>query len=282
VTDQPSNPTDKDSDPFAIDTSVAHPARVQDALLGGDDNFTADREVVELISDALPGGVDTARVAVRALGKFVGRTVRYLTVEVGIRQFLNVGVGIPKPKNVHQVAQQAAPDARFVYVGNDPVVLAHAHSLRTSTPEGATAYLHGSLHDPQAILQGAAATLDFDRPIAVVLPTTLNFVHDDDDPYGLLARLLKTVPSGSYLVVAHASYDIEAEGMTEAADRLSTALSEVWVVRGQAEIARFFDGLDMVNPGLVQIDQWRPYGEGEPIPLTGRTTPIFGAVARKP
>lgn len=282
MTDPPSHPTDMESDPFAIDTTVAHPARVENVLDGGDDNFTVDREVVELIGEALPGGVDTARVSVKALGKFVGRAVHYLTSEVGIRQFLVVGVGIPKPKNVHEVAQQAAPDARFVYVGNDPVVLAHAHNLRSSTPEGVTAYVHGSLREPQPIVQHAAETLDFTRPIAVVLPTTLNFVPDDADPHDLLARLMKAVPSGSYLVIAHASYDIEAEGMAEAAEQLSRTLSEVWVIRGQPEIARFFDGFDLVKPGLVQIDEWLPRGDGEAIPVTGRTTPIFGAVAHKP
>ena len=282
MTDRSSDPHDNESDPFAIDTSVAHPARIENVLEGGDDNFTVDREVVDLISEALPGGVDTARVSMKALGKFVGRSVRYLTVEAGVRQFLMLGVGIPKPKNVHEVAQQAAPDARFVYVGNDPVVLAHSHNLRTSTPEGATAYIHGSLREPQAVVQHAADTLDFTKPIAVVLPTTLNFVADEADPHELLARLMKAVPSGSYLVIAHATYDIEAEGMAEAAERLTRTLSEVWVIRGHGEISRFFDGLDLVSPGLVQIDEWRPRGEAEPIPLTGRTTPIFGAVAHKP
>ncbi len=279
--DQPSNPRDQDSDPFAIDTSVAYPARVLDYLAGGDSNFAADRELADSLSDALPGGIDTARAAVRALGAFTGRTVRYLAGEVGIRQFLDIGVTIPTAKNVHEVAQQAAPESRFVYVGDDPVVLAHSHSLRRSAPVGVSAYIEGSLLDPQAALQQAAETLDFDRPVAVMLVTTLNFVADCDDPYGIVASLLQGVPSGSSLTIAHASDDMGAEGMTEAAERLDKAIRQPYVVRRRAEISRFFDGLDMVDPGLVQIDLWRP-AENRPVPHTERPTPIYVGVGRKP
>ena len=278
----PSSPNDHDRDPFAIDGDVAHPARIQNYLAGGDDNFAADRDVVEHMGKVLPGGVDTARAAVRALGAFVGRSVRYLAGEAGVRQFLNVGATIPSDRNVHDVAQLAAPESRFVYVGNDPVALAKSHALRTGSPEGASAYLHGSLRDPQVILQQAAATLDLTLPVGVILPATLNLIPDDSDPHGLLARLLKGVPSGSYLVVAHAGDDFRAEGMPEASSRLKEALRDFWALRSHAEVARFFDGLDLVTPGLVGIDTWRPEPtRPSPSPPT-RPTPIYAAIARKP
>jgi hypothetical protein len=279
---EPTSPNDHDRDPFAIDADVAHPARIQNYLLGGDDNFAADRDVAEHMSQALPDGVETARAAVRSLGAFVGRAVRYLAGEAGVRQFLNVGAAIPGGKNVHDVAQQTAPESRVVYVGNDPVALAKSHALRAASPEGATAYLHGSLREPQPILRQAAATLDLTVPVAVILATTLNLIPDDSDPHGLLARLLKGVPSGSYLVVAHASADFDAEGMPEASSRLNKSMRDAWALRDHATIARFFDGLDLVAPGLVQIDTWRPTEDGPPPPPSGRITPIYGAVAHKP
>ena len=278
----PSSPSDHDRDPFAIDGDVPHPARIQNYLAGGDDNFAADRDVADRMSQALPGGIKTAQAAVRTLGAFVGRSVRFLAGEAGVRQFLNVGVAIPSARNVHNVAQMAAPDARVVYVGNDPVALAKSHCLQVGSDEGATAYLHGSLRDPPLILRQAADTLDLTLPVGVILPTTLNFVPDGDDPHGLVARLLKGVPSGSYLVIAHAGDDLEAEGMPEASARLSEALREAWSPRGHAEIARFFDGLDLVSPGLVPIDTWRPTAVAPtPSPPT-RLTPIYAAVAHKP
>ena len=279
--DQPSSPSDQDGDPFAIDTSVAYPARVHDYLAGGDSNFAADRELADALGETLPGGIDTARTAVRALGAVMRRTVRHLAGEEDVDQFLNIGATIPTARKIHEVAQQAAPGSRFVYVGDDPVVLAHAHTLRGSAPEGASAYVHGSLRDPQAILQQAAETLDLRQPVALMLLTTLNFVPDADDPFEIVARLLQAVPSGSYLTIAHASHDFGAEGMIEAAERLDKALEQPYVLRSRAEIARFFDGLDLVDPGLVQIDHWRPHDDS-PVPRTERPTPIYVAVGRKP
>ena len=276
--DQPPGPSG-DDDPFEIDTATATPARVLNYLAGGDVNFAADREVAEEMGDALPGGIDTARAAVRTLSAFMGRAVRYLAADVGISQFVNVGAGIPTAKKIHEVAQRAAPGSRFVYVGDDPVVLAHAHTLRTSTSGSVSTYVDGNLRDPQAILRHARETLDFGEPAAVVLLTTLNFVPDEDDPYGLVAELLEPLPSGSWLAVAHSSFDLGDEGMHEAAERLDKAIKMPYVVRSYAEIARFFDGLEMAEPGLVQIDGWRPDGRPSPAPAD-RPTPIYAGVGR--
>lgn len=269
-----------DEDPFAIDPTHPEPARIQNYLAGGDSHFTADQRVAEEMGSALPGGVDTARAAVRTLGAFVGRAVRYLAGEAGIRQFLNIGVAVPTEKFVHRVAQQAASDARFVYVSDDPMVLAHAHDLRRSSPEGASDYIHGSLRDVAPVLHEAAGTLKFESPIAVILPTTLNFVPDDAAAAAAIAELMGAVVSGSYLVVVHASYDIPAEGMPEAADRLRAALDDRYRVRTKDEIARFFDGLAMVEPGLVPIEGWRS-DPNAPSRSGDRPVPIYGGVALK-
>jgi hypothetical protein len=279
---QPSGPRDDDDDePFTIDTSVATPARVLDYLAGGDSNFESDRRLADSLGDTLPGGVDTARAAVRALSSFVTRAVRHLALEEGIGQFLNIGSAIPTARKIHEVAQQAAPSSRFVYVGDDPVVLAHAHSLRDSAPGGASAYVHGDVRDPEEIVRQAAETLDLTRPVAVMLVTTLNFVPDADDPAGIVGRLLRDLPPGSCLTIAHASHDFGAEGMIETAERLDEALSQTYVLRSRAEITRFFDGLDLVEPGLVQIDRWRPDSD-RPVVPAGRPTPIYVAVGCTP
>lgn len=279
--DEPEQFTDADdANPFAIDFSVAHPARLQSYLAGGESYFAADREAAEKMAAALPSGIDTARGVVRTLGAFVGRAVRYLAGEAGMRQFLHIGVGPPGKRNVHHVAQEQVADARVVYVSDDPVVLAESHTLRTGSPEGATGYVHGSLLDLAAVLEQAADNLDFDEPVAALLVTTLNFVPDESDPHGIVAELVGTLAPGSHLLVAHPSFDISAEGMPEASAKLSQALKVPWVVRTRDEIARFFDGLDMVEPGLVPINEWRP--EGGPPPRVGRRVPpIYGGLARK-
>lgn len=281
--DGPEQSTDADDgNPFEIDFSVAHPARLQSYLAGGESYFAADRDAAEKMAAALPSGLDTARGVVRALGAFVGRAVRYLAGEAGVRQFLHIGVGPPGERNVHHVAQEKAPDARVVYVSDDPVVLAESHALRRGSPEGLTGYVHGTLEDLSTILEGAAETLDLAEPVAALLVTTLNFVPDESDPQAIVGRLVETLASGSHLLVAHPSFDISAEGMPEASARLSQALSVPWVVRSRDEIARFFDGLDMVAPGLVPIDEWR-HDAAEAPPRTGRRVPpIYGGLGRKP
>jgi S-adenosyl methyltransferase len=278
--DEPPGPSG-DDDPFAIDTDIASPARVLNYLAGGEVNFATDRELAEEVGDALPGGIATARAAVRTLSAFMGRAVRYLAGEEGIVQFLNVGVGIPTAKRVHEVAQQAAPGSRFVYVGDDPVVLAHAHKLRTSEGSAVSTYVDGSLRDPRTIVRNAGETLDLDQPVAVLLLATLNFVPDGDDPYRLVAELLEPLAGGSCLAIAHSSFDLGDEAMHKAAERLDKAIKQPYVVRSRSEIAKFFDGLAMAEPGLVQIDRWRPDGRPSPAPAD-RPTPVYAGVGRKP
>lgn len=264
-----------------IDTSVAHPARIQSYLAGGDGHFAADREAVEHFGSALPQGIDDARASVRALGGFMARTINYATTELGIRQFLNVGATVPTRTAAHDVAHQVAPESRFVYVGDDPVVLAHAHQMRSGNPDGATEYVHATIRDTEVILAQSSPPIDFDLPVAVLLHTTLNFVPDEEKPGCLVDGLLDAMAPGSCVSIAHASYDLDAAGMREASKKLAEALGLPWVVRTQDEIGRFFDGLVLVEPGLVPIDEWHPAGD-RPLPRSSRPVPLFGGLGRKP
>ena len=271
-----------EGDLFSIDTGRAHPARVQNYLAGGASNFAVDRAAAEALGAALPDGIETARVVIRALGSFIGRTVRHLAGEAGVRQFLNIGVAPPGRKKIHDAAQSAAPDVRFVYVGDDPVVLAEAHELRRGSPKGATSYIHASLTDVPMILEGAAETLELSDPIAVLLPGTLNFITDDHDAHGIVADLVEALAPGSYLVVSHASFDIPAAGVEEATACLNETLNVPWVMRSHDDITRFFDGTELLEPGLVPIDEWRPDDQGGTgVDRTGRRTPIYGGVGHK-
>lgn len=269
------------AEPFEIDTHNPQPARVQNYLSGGDDNFPVDRKLADYLSSTSPVEFDTARASVQAISAFVLRAVRYLAGEVGIRQFLVTTTAIPTKDNIHEVAQGVAPDARVVYVGQDPVVMAHAHSLRESTPEGAAAYIEADLRELRDLLEQAATTLDFTRPVAVLVPSTLNFITDEDDAHGIMSRLLSAMPSGSHLVIAHTTSDIQTELITDVAERLSDAMGVPYVLRTHAEIAKFFDGLEMVDTGLVHIDEWRRH-ENDPVPEAEKLIPIFGGVGRKP
>jgi len=260
-----------------IDTSVAHVTRVYDYLLGGKANFAVDRKAAEQAYAAWPGGLDGVRADARAHRALLGRVVRYLADDVGIRQFLDIGTGIPKENNTHEVAQRVAPQARIVYVDYDPIVLAHAHQLLTSTPEGACAYIYGDLRDPEAILQKAAGTLDLSKPAAVVLFGILHFFADTEHPEAIVARLVDALAPGSYLAISHLARDVQGEALTETFDRLNQQMSESVMLRTQAEVARFFDGLDLVDPGVVQLPQWRP-GPG---PEGTQPLPMWCAVGRK-
>jgi S-adenosyl methyltransferase len=269
-----------DEDLAEIDSTVAHPARVYDYLLGGKDHFEVDKEAAVHATAAFGGGVDTARLIVRANRDFLVRAVRYLATEAGMRQFLDIGTGIPNADNVHAVAQEAAPTSRIVYADYDPIVLAHAHALLESTREGATDYIHGDLREPEPILEGAAATLDFTQPVAVVLIGVLHFLRDSDDPHGILARIVEALAPGSYLAIGHLASDINPEEMSALAERYDESVDEVMVVRSHAEVTRFFDGMEIVDPGVVPLDQWRPT---DPAAATsGFVLPAYGAVARKP
>jgi hypothetical protein len=260
-------------DSLTFDTSVAHVARVYDYWLGGKDNFAVDRAAAEQAIAAYPDIV----FSVRANRAFLARTVRYLTAEAGIRQFLDIGTGIPTSNNTHEVAQSVAPGARVVYVDNDPIVLAHARALLTSGPAGLTSYIDADLRNTGKILDTAALTLDFSRPVAVVLMAILHLIGDEDDPYGIVATLMDAVPPGSYLTLSHIASDIETEALGEARDRVSKYMPVKQTYRSHAEVMRFFDGLDMVEPGLVRVQQWRPSSEVE----AKSPAALWGGVGRK-
>jgi hypothetical protein len=259
---------------LTIDTSVAHPARVYDYWLGGKDNFAADREAAERVLAVSPG----LRWRIQANRRFLARAVRYLAEEAGIRQFLDIGTGIPSANNTHQVAQEAAPDARIVYVDNDPIVLSHARALLTSGPRGATQYVHGDAREPGPIIESAAETLDFRQPVALMLIGVLHLIQDSEDPWGLVAWLMAQLPAGSYLAISHPAIDI-APGQAEAQRRYNERVSTPQTLRDRDQVARFFEGLELVEPGLVYVHTWRP-GEFDTAPEDA--TSAWGGVARKP
>ncbi len=256
-----------------VDTGVAHIARVYNYWLGGKDNFAADREAAELVISSYP----TILASVRAQREFLGRAVSYLAGEVGIRQFLDVGTGLPTANNTHEVAQRIAPDARIVYTDNDPIVLAHARALLTSNPQGSTAYLDADLRDTAEVLAAAAQTLDFTQPTAVMLIAVLHCIPDADDPAVLVRRLLDAVPSGSYLVIAHPASDIHASQIGTATKRLNQVMADPVTMRSHDQVARFLDGLEPVEPGLVQVHRWRADPPLDPDAELAN----YGGVARK-
>ena len=256
----------------AIDTTRAHPARIYDYWLGGKDNFAADREAAELALEAYP---DLAK-AVQSNRAFLGRAVGFLAGQ-GIRQFLDVGTGIPAADNTHEVAQREAPDSRIVYIDNDPIVLLHAQALLKSTPEGACDYLQADLRDPDTILARAARTIDFGRPVALMLLAVLQFILDEQDPYGLVSRLVAALPSGSYLVISHPTDDFNPN-RGESMKVYNERSADQAVVRDKAATARFFDGLELLEPGVVPVARWRPDSD-----LTAaRPSSMWCGVARKP
>ena len=254
-----------------FDTSIAHQARIADYLLGGRDNFAADRKAAEAMIDAYPTMVEL----MRANRAFLRRAVRFLAGEAGIRQFLDIGTGIPTAGNTHEVAQQIAPDSRVVYVDYDPVVLAHARALLTSTSEGATDYVDSDLRDVPKVLAGAAETLDFGKPVAVTVTMTLHAIPDEDDPHVIVARFMNAMPAGSYLSISHPASDIEPEKAADLVGRLKPLSYQQYTTRTRAQVLRFFDGMELVEPGLVQIQQWRPTIESD------ETFSVWAGVARK-
>jgi len=264
-----------------IDTSIAHVARVYDYLLGGKANFAVDREAAQRAYAAWPGGLEGVRADARAHRALLGRVVRYLASAAGIRQFLDIGTGIPKENNTHEVAQRIAPEARIVYADYDPIVLAHAHKLLTSTPEGACAYIYGDLRNPEEILRKAADTLDLSRPAAVALFGILHFFADAEHPDAIVSRLMGALAPGSYLAISHLARDVHGEALTETFDRLNQQMSESVTLRTHDEVARFFDGLDLIDPGVVQLPQWRP-DPGIEGTQPARPLPMWCAVGRKP
>lgn len=261
----------------AFDTGVAHSSRVYNYWLGGKDNFAADRAAAELAIHAFPQIVLSAR-ANRA---FLGRAVDFLARQAGIRQFLDIGTGIPAASNTHEVAQAIAPQSRVLYVDNDPIVLAHARALLASNPAGATDYIDADLRDPRKILDAAAGLLDFSLPVAVMLVAILHFVGDEDGPHEIVAELMDALPPGSYLTITHGTSDLTfvGEDVTNATiDGLNQAMAENITVRDRATVARFFEGLELVDPGLVPVSAWRQDSEAE----AGEPVVLWAGVGRKP
>jgi O-methyltransferase involved in polyketide biosynthesis len=256
---------------FGIDTSVPHSARIWNYWLGGKDNFAVDRQAGEAFCEIFPGMVDVAR-AVRG---FLARAVRHLGNENGIRQFLDIGSGLPTVENTHEIAQRVAPESRIVYVDNDPLVLSHARALLARAPEGATDYVDADLRDPDAILDAAARTLDFDRPIGLMLLGVMAHISDDE-ARSILKRLVDALPPGSHLVLSDGADTDPAR--EEAHRRYNSGGAVPYLLRSPERIARFFDGLELVEPGVVSVSQWRPDPSPSGPPAEVST---YGGVARK-
>ena len=268
-------PADPGLPPPEFNTGVAHPARVYNYWLGGKVNYASDRE----LGDAVIAVVPSTRTAVRANRAFLGRAVRYLTQEAGIRQFLDIGTGIPAPANVHEVAQSVAPESRVLYVDNDPIVLAHARALMTSHPAGATAFIQADLREPHRILADPElhATLDLGQPVALMLIAVLHFLTEQEAPLSIVAELIDALPSGSYLTISHLTADFDPEEAA-AGQQAGQRSGITYVPRTRAEVAKFFTGLDLVDPGVVPLLAWRP-DNGTPENLADAR--IYAAMGRK-
>jgi O-methyltransferase involved in polyketide biosynthesis len=260
---------------FGVDTDRAHSARVYDYWLGGKEHYAADRVAAEQIMAARPDIIPS----VRANRAFLARAVRFLAAEAGIDQFLDIGAGLPATNNVHEVAQGVRPQARVVYVDNDPVVLAHARALLHCAADGSTAFIGADLRDTDGILREAARSLDFSRPIAITLLMVLQFISDQEDPDAVVARLVEAMAPGSYLVVSHAASDIAATSVIQATVRYNELVATPLTRRTRAQVAGFFAGLEFVEPGLVQLDRWRPDPEYD---TTGPDAPAYCGIGRKP
>ncbi|MEU4156377.1 SAM-dependent methyltransferase [Actinoplanes sp. NPDC026670] len=258
-----------------VDTTVPHSARVWNYLLGGTDNFAVDREAAEYAVALMPELVLSAR----ANRQFLGRAVRFLAGEARIHQFLDVGTGLPTADNTHEVAQAVAPEARIVYADNDPLVLIHARKLLTSTPQGATTYLEADVRDPQTILRTAAGTLDFTQPIAVVLSGILNFVIDDAEAHAVVTRFVEAVPSGSHLLISHPTTVVNGPAVEESMRQWNESGAAPIRTRTVEEISAFFDGLEILDPGVVTCTAWRPDPHN---PGITDVVSEFVAVGRKP
>jgi hypothetical protein len=257
-----------------FDTTVANQARIYDYLLGGKDNYAADRAAVDAVLKVAP----EMGFAARANRAFLGRVVRYLAGEAGIRQFLDIGTGIPTAGNTHQVAQAVAPESRVVYVDYDPVVLAHARALLTSHQSGVTEYVDADLRDTDTVLGRARELLDFTKPVAITLLAILHAVPDADDPHGKVAKLLDAVPPGSYLALSHIASDLldaeTREGISDVSDQM---VYQEFSFRSRDAVTRFFDGTDLVPPGIVRVEEWRP----ERGPDDAARSSLWAGVGRK-
>jgi O-methyltransferase involved in polyketide biosynthesis len=257
-----------------IDPTVSHSARIWNYWLGGKDYFQVDKEIGDQILGFVPELVRSAR----ADRHFLARAVRYLAAEQGIRQFLDIGTGLPTVDNTHEVAQRIAPEARIVYVDNDPLVLAHAHALLMSTPEGACDYIDADVNDPGAIVRQAGQTLDFSQPIAIMMLGIVNFIIDTAQAQQIIRQLAGALPSGSYVTISHPTTEVDAAPMTAAVEYWNKQGSAPMTLRTREEILTFFDGMNLVEPGVVTCSRWRP----QPTEV-GEITDVthFGGVALK-
>jgi hypothetical protein len=261
------------TDPEAIpdvDITVPHQARVYNYWIGGKDHFASDRALGDAIAAMNPGVFTGARIS-RA---FLTRAVRYLVAEAGIRQFLDIGTGIPAAGNTHEIAQGIAPESRIVYVDRDPVVLAHARALLTTSAPGACAYLDADANDPARILELAAETLDFGEPVAVVMLGILQVLRE---PHAVVATLMRALPSGSYLTISIPASDVDPEKQAAIAAQLTASTPGVTVrFASRADMTRYFDGLELIDPGITTVARWRP-DDGTP----DRDPAVYAAVGRK-
>ena len=260
-----------------VDTSRPHTARMYDYFLGGKNHFAADRELADKVLASTP----SARTAARENRAFLGRAVRFLAAEAGIRQFLDIGTGLPTSSSVHQVAQAITPSARIVYADNDPLVLAHARALLTSSPGGRTAYIQADLRHPESILASPVVreVIDFGQPVALMLVAILHFIPDRDQPEQILATLLDALPPGSYLVASHTTAEHDPEQWAPL-QRSYESGGIPGQFRDSGEFARLaFGGLDLVPPGVVLVSEWRPDAPG-PRPSPAEVS-VYGGVARK-
>jgi hypothetical protein len=258
-----------------FDTRVPNPARMWNYWLGGKDNFAADRDAAERFIRVLPTMPAIARLA----RQFQAHAVHSLVADYGVRQFLDIGAGLPAVDNTHEVAQDVAPLARVVYVDYDPIVISHARALLTSSAEGTTGYVQADLRDTDAILASAAATLDFDQPVAIMLLAILHFIPDEEDPWEIVGRLMSAVPSGSYLMISHGASDIQVQAGAQFMRRYRELTKRPLFLRTHAEIARFLDRLPLIGPGVVPVSQWGvPGAEAEP--ETGMAA--YCGIGRKP
>jgi hypothetical protein len=262
-----------------IDTSKPHPARMYDFYLGGKDHYEVDVRAAENVLEAFP----SIRICAQVNRGFMHRATRYLAGTAGIRQFLDIGTGIPTQPNLHQVAQGVFPDARVVYADNDPIVLAHAQALLRSAPEGRTAYIQGDVREPEKILSAPElhSALDLTRPVELSLNALLHFVPDEFDPYGIVQRLVSALPSGSYLAISHCTPDFDPPVW----DNVAAIYRDGGIpiqFRTRAEVERFFDGLELLEPGVEVAHRWRPEDDAPLGEITDADVSLYVGVARKP
>jgi hypothetical protein len=261
----------------ALDVSTSHPARRYNYLLGGKDNFAADRASGDELARVVPG----VRDAVRSNRAVLKRMVRFLAAEEGVRQFLDIGTGLPTADNTHEVAQAVAPDSRIVYVDNDPLVLSHARALLTSNSVGATAYIEADMRDPAAIINSSAVreTLDLSRPVAVMLIAVMHFIQDDDQAMAIVEGLTEALPPGSFLAMTHATWDhYNAENLAKVRAMTEAGRADAWP-RSREQIQKLFHGFELVEPGIVAVTRWRPDADTEQYDL--QNTPGWAAIGRR-